>query len=101
MDANIFTALLGTANRMTLHDQRKWRKLRNQLMSERDVSKLLDTILALDRIVVELSMRIYNVPRRDRFVMRKQNRRLHNAVRQRLPRLLEPSRNPSWCLSQK
>jgi hypothetical protein len=54
---------------------------------------MVDTLLALDRMLVEVSMRLYNVPRRDRFTMRKHNRRLHAAVRQQLPRLLTPSRS--------
>jgi hypothetical protein len=54
---------------------------------------MMDTLLALDRMLVEVSMRLYNVPRRDRFTLRKHNRRLHAAVRQQLPRLLMPSRS--------
>jgi hypothetical protein len=38
-------------------------------------------------------MRLYKVPQGDRFTMRKHNRRLHDAVRQHLPRLLTPSRS--------
>jgi hypothetical protein len=53
---------------------------------------MMDVLLALDRMLVEVSMRIYNVPRRDRSTMRKQNRRLHDAVREHLPRLLKPAR---------
>ena len=49
---------------------------------------MLDVLLALDRMLVEVSMRLYNVPRHDRLTMRKQNRHLHAAVRQHLPRLL-------------
>ena len=76
---------------MTLHEKRRWHKLRRQLMRERDTNRLLDIMLALDRIVVEVSMRVYDVPRRDRLDMRKHNQRLHKAVRKSLPRLLEPS----------
>jgi hypothetical protein len=47
----------------------------------------------LDRMLVEVSMRLYNVPRHDRFTMRKQNRRLHAAVREQMPRLMQPSRS--------
>jgi hypothetical protein len=78
---------------MTQQDQRKWRELRDQVTSETDRNKVLDIMLALDRMVVELSMRVYNIPRRDRFIMREQNRRLHDAVRERVPRLTEPSRS--------
>jgi hypothetical protein len=49
----------------------------------------LDILLALDRSMVEFSMGLYNVPRRDRALMREQNRRLHRALRNRLPRLAE------------
>ena len=77
---------------MTQPDKRKWRKLHNQLLSQRHPNEMLDVLLALDRMLVEVSMRIYKVPRHDRFTMRKQNRRLHAAVRQQLPRLMQPSR---------
>ena len=76
---------------MTQQDKREWRKLRNQVLRQRDASEMLDVLLALDRMLVEVSMGLYKVPRRDRFTMRKQNRRLHDAVRQHLPRLLNPS----------
>jgi hypothetical protein len=82
-------------NPMTRQDKRKWRKLRNQVLSQRDPNQLLDDLLALDRMLVEVSMRIYNVPRRDRFTMRAHNRRLHDAVREHMPRLLKRSRNQS------
>jgi len=78
---------------MTQQDKREWRKLRNQILNQRDPNEMLDVLLALDRMLVEVSMRLYNVPRRDRFTMRKQNRRLHAAFRQHLPRLLKPSRS--------
>ncbi|MGA8869011.1 MAG: hypothetical protein WB510_18700 [Candidatus Sulfotelmatobacter sp.] len=66
---------------MTRRNERKWRKLRNQVSSGSDPNHMLDALLALDGMVVEVAMNIYNVPRRDRFTMRKQNRRLHDAVR--------------------
>ncbi len=52
---------------------------------------MLDTVLAFDRSLVEFSMGLYNVPRRHRAAMREQNRRLHHALRKRLPRLLAPA----------
>jgi hypothetical protein len=61
--------------------ERKWRELRNQVVSESDPNRLLEILLALDQRVVELSLRIYNIPRRDRSRIRAQNRRLHEAVR--------------------
>jgi len=77
---------------MTQQDKKNWRKLHNQVLSQRNSNDMLDVLLALDRIVVEVSMRVYNVSRRDRLTMRKQNRYLHEAVRTHLPRLLKPSR---------
>jgi hypothetical protein len=73
---------------MTRQNKREWRKLRPHLAGASDFRQLLDTLLALDRTVVELSMRAYKLPRQHRLAMREQNRRLHNAVRERLPRLL-------------
>ena len=60
--------------------------LSTQSIFQSDLNRELDALLMLDRTVVEFSMRIYKVSRRDRFIIRKQNRRLHDAVRQRLPR---------------
>lgn len=57
-----------------------------------DANEMLDVLLTLDRMLVEVSMRLYNVPGRERSTVRKQNRRLHAAVRQHLPRLLKPAR---------
>jgi hypothetical protein len=42
----------------------------------------LETWLALDRGVVELSMRAFNVPPRHQSVIREQQRRLHAALKQ-------------------
>jgi hypothetical protein len=53
-----------------------------------DIHELLNALLALDRTVVEVSMNLYKIPRRDRAAMREQQRWLHDAVRQRLPRLV-------------
>jgi hypothetical protein len=50
-------------------------------------------LLALDRMLVEFAMRIYNVPRHDRSTMRRQNRRLHATVREQMPRLMQTSRS--------
>ena len=58
-----------------------------------DPSQMLDVLLALDRMVVEVSMHLYNVGRQDRSQIRHSNRRLHAAVRKQLPRLLKRSRN--------
>jgi hypothetical protein len=65
------------------------RKLRSHNVQANEVHKLLNALLALDRTLVEYSMDLYNVPRRDRAAMRRLHRRLHNTVRERLPRLLD------------
>lgn len=54
-----------------------------------DVAEMLEMLFALDRSVVEVSMQLYSVDRRERQKMRSQNRRLHAAVRHQLPRLLK------------
>jgi hypothetical protein len=76
---------------MTRRTQPKCRQLRNQVTSQSDLHPALDMLLELDRMVVELSMGIYNLPRRERFIMRAQNRRLHQAVREHLPRITQLS----------
>lgn len=62
-----------------------------KILRRGNANEMLDVLLALDRMLVEVSMRLYNVPGSDRSTVRKQNRRLHAAVRQHLPRLLKPS----------
>ena len=62
-------------------------------MSKSDFNRVLEVFLALDRMVVEHSMRVYNIPRRRRSIMREQNRHLHEIVRGHLPRLVVPSRS--------
>jgi hypothetical protein len=54
---------------------------RRGITSQYSTNKLLNSLLALDRRVVEHSLRIYNVPRNERTRMRAQIRRLHQAVR--------------------
>lgn len=49
----------------------------------------LEVLFALDRMVVEVSMQLYNVDDRDRARMRRENRRLHAALRQHFPSLLK------------
>jgi hypothetical protein len=46
--------------------------------------KFLNALRALDRTVVEISMKIYNVPLRDRAAMLEHHRLLHDKVRERL-----------------
>lgn len=48
----------------------------------------LELLLALDRMVVEVSMQLYEVNPDERSRVRRENRRLHAAVRQQFPRLL-------------
>jgi hypothetical protein len=67
-------------------------KTHNRDLRQNDANEMLDVLLTLDRMLVEVSMRLYNVPGRERSTVRKQNRRLHAAVRQHLPRLLKPAR---------
>jgi hypothetical protein len=80
---------------MTQPDSRGVRRLRDASLIQREPENMLDVLLALDRMLVEVSMRLYKVPHNDRAAMRKQNRRLHSAVREHLPRLLKPSRRRS------
>lgn len=77
-------------NRVRHPASRRRRQLRSPEVSDSVPNRLLDVLLALDRMVVELSMNVYNVPSPDRFLMREQNRRLHAAVRESLPPFPEP-----------
>lgn len=54
---------------------------RSSVTSQYSANKLLESLLALDRRVVERSLRIYNIPQNQRSRMRAQMRRLHQAVR--------------------
>ena len=53
-----------------------------------DFDRLLKAFRALDQTVVEISMQLYNLPRRERAALRRQHRRLHQTIRQGLPRLI-------------
>lgn len=59
-------------------------KLRSRSYRAPDLDKLLNQLRALDRTVVEMSMHLYNVPRRERPAMLEHHRRLHDMVRDRL-----------------
>ncbi len=48
---------------------------------ERIARRLLDSLLALDRKTMELSMTLYSVSPRERAMMRAQSRRVHDALR--------------------
>ena len=52
----------------------------------RNVDRLFTVLRELDRTVVEISMHIYKIPPRDRAVMLKLHGRLHDSIRQGLPR---------------
>ena len=73
---------------MSQRNKQPGRKFRSQSVRVSDVDKLLKALRALDRTVVEISMNVYKVPRRDRAAMLKHHRRLHDAVRERLPQYL-------------
>ena len=73
---------------MSRYNKRGRRKLPATSIHASDLDNLLDILLALDRSVVELSMHVYNVAPGQQLAMREQNRRLHDAVRRRLPRSL-------------
>ena len=68
----------------------KARKSHRQVLHRIDLDRLLEILSAFDRGMVELSMGLYNVSRHDQMLMRRQNRRLHRALRKSLPRLLKP-----------
>jgi len=69
-------------------NQKSWRKRRSHSVPAKELDQFLTTIRELDRTVVEISMNFYKVPRRDRAAMLEQHRRLHDMVRERLPRFL-------------
>ena len=69
---------------------RKGRKAGQEVLHRLELQKMLDILSACDRGVVEFSMGLYNVPRRDRVRMRQQNRHLHRVLRKCLPQLLRP-----------
>ncbi len=74
---------------MTKRNKAKRRESRSLLSHRGDPDGMLDILLALDRSMVEFSMGLYNVPRRDRALMREQNRRLHRALRNHPPSIVE------------
>ena len=73
---------------MSSYNKGRRRKLPAPSPNGNDLDNLLDILLALDRSVVELSMHVYNLAPGQQLAMREQNRRLHDAVRRRLPRSL-------------
>jgi len=77
---------------MRQENKKEWCEMDAGIINKSDLHKEMDTFLALDRTVLEFSMRVYNVSRRDKEIIRKQNRRLHAAVRQQFPKLTGTSR---------
>ncbi len=75
------------------------RKPRSPVIGEADLSDLLEFVLAFDQAVVEFSMNLYNVHEPERVAIRAQNRRLHEALRERpypfIPAAL-PLRRPKY-----
>jgi hypothetical protein len=67
----------------------KGRQLRKEGPHKIELNRLLEVLSAFDRGVVEFSMGLYNVPRRERVAVRQQNRRLHRALKAYAPRLLQ------------
>jgi hypothetical protein len=61
--------------------QRNRRRASNRLIGKIRHKQLLDNVLALDRQVIEASMRTYGIPVRERLRMRAENRRLHRALK--------------------
>ena len=59
-----------------------WLKARSRSTGPTDLDKLLSLLRSADRTVVEMSMKIYKVPRRDRAAMLQHHRRLHDVVRE-------------------
>jgi len=55
-----------------------------RMTGEGDLNRMVDILLAFDRVVVEFSMNLYNVRPHERVAIREQNRRLHHAFRERL-----------------
>ncbi len=54
---------------------------RRGMLADSASLEALDAFLVLDRMLMEFSMRLYNVPRRERLTLRGHHRRLHCAVR--------------------
>jgi hypothetical protein len=77
------------------HRNRRSFPTSSSILPENVSNPPVDMLLALDRMVVEVSMQLYNLNRSERSRMRRQNRRLHAAVREHLPRLLQRARAKS------
>lgn len=53
------------------------------MISGSDSGNVLDAFQVMDTMLIEFSMRLYNIPLRQRLILRGHNQRLHRAVRQR------------------
>ena len=58
-------------------------KLSDGMVSGSDSGKVLDAFQVMDRMLIEFSMRLYNIPRRQRMILRGDNQRLQSVVRLR------------------
>ena len=76
---------------MPQRNKQSWRRPRFHGIRATDLDELLNALRALDRTVVEISMNAYEVPRRGRAALLEQHHRLHDMVRERLPRFLYQS----------
>jgi hypothetical protein len=65
-------------------EKQSTRKWRNQAAGAGELNEMLDTLLACDWAVVEVSMGLYNVPRSAQAGIREQNQRLHGTLREHL-----------------
>jgi hypothetical protein len=68
---------------MRQQGESKQRQARTRMASGSATGNVLDAFQVMDSMLMEFSMRLYNVPRRERSILRGHNRRLHRAVRQR------------------
>ena len=66
---------------MRQQDKSKQGEISSRILGDSASIEDLDAFLVLDRMLMEFSMRLYNVPRRERLTLRGHHRRLHCAVR--------------------
>lgn len=75
-----------------LHTKRDGGNLRNHATLATVPNEMTDVLLALDRVLVEVSMDLYNLKGHDRRKMRAHNGRLHAALREHLSQPRKQSR---------
>lgn len=56
--------------------------MRAEVVNGSEPGSVLDAFQVMDRMLIEFSMRLYNIPRRKRMILRGDNQKLHLAVRQ-------------------